>query len=61
MAAATFVHRTSRDGDPQLHTHCVVANLGRRPDGTYAALDATPFYEWGEPLAPCTTRSSAAA
>ena len=48
MAAATFVHRTSREGDPQLHTHCVVANLGRRPDGTYAALDATPLYEWGQ-------------
>ena len=47
VAAATFVHRTSRDGDPQLHTHCVVANVGRRPDGTYAALDATPLYEWG--------------
>jgi conjugative relaxase-like TrwC/TraI family protein len=48
MAAATFVHRTSREGDPQLHTHSVVANLGRRPDGTYAALDATPLYEWGK-------------
>jgi conjugative relaxase-like TrwC/TraI family protein len=47
VAAATFVHRTSREGDPQLHTHCVVANLGRRPDGTYAALDASPLYEWG--------------
>jgi conjugative relaxase-like TrwC/TraI family protein len=47
MATATFVHRTSREGDPQLHSHCVVANLGRRPDGTYAALDATPLYEWG--------------
>jgi conjugative relaxase-like TrwC/TraI family protein len=47
MATATFVHRTSREGDPQLHTHCVVANVGRRPDGTYAALDATPLYEWG--------------
>jgi conjugative relaxase-like TrwC/TraI family protein len=47
LAAATFVHRTSREGDPQLHSHCVVANLGRRPDGTFAALDATPLYEWG--------------
>src|SRR5581483_4031568 len=47
VAAATFVHRTSREGDPQLHTHCVVANLGRRPDGTWTALDATPLYEWG--------------
>ncbi|MGH3117847.1 MAG: MobF family relaxase, partial [Gaiellales bacterium] len=48
VAAATFVHRTSRDGDPQLHTHSVVVNLGRRPDGTYTALDATPLYEWGK-------------
>ena len=48
MAAATFVHRTSREGDPQLHTHAVVANLGVRPDGSYAALDATPLYEWGK-------------
>ena len=48
FAAATFVHRTSREGDPQLHTHAVVANLGRRPDGSYAALDATPLYEWAK-------------
>src|SRR5207244_6330791 len=48
VAVATFVHRTSREGDPQLHTHSVVANLGCRPDGTYAALDATPLYEWGK-------------
>ena len=48
LVAGTFVHRTSRDGDPQLHTHSVVVNLGRRPDGTYAALDAAPLYEWGK-------------
>ena len=48
MAVATFVHRTSREGDPQLHSHCVIANLGRRPDGTFAALDAAPLYEWGK-------------
>jgi conjugative relaxase-like TrwC/TraI family protein len=48
VVAATFVHRTSREGDPQLHSHCVVANLGRRPDGSFAALDATPLYEWGK-------------
>ena len=48
IAAATFVHRTSREGDPQLHTHAVVANLGRRPDGSFAALDATPIYEWAK-------------
>jgi hypothetical protein len=48
VAAATFVHRTSREGDPQLHTHAVVVNLGMRPDGSFAALDATPLYEWGK-------------
>ena len=31
-----------------MHTHAVVANLGVRPDGTFAALDAAPLYEWGK-------------
>jgi conjugative relaxase-like TrwC/TraI family protein len=45
--AAGFVHRTSREGDPQLHTHCLVPNLGRRSgDGRYVALDAGPLFEW---------------
>src|SRR5207244_2970110 len=48
LAAATFVHRTRREGDPQLHTHVVGANLGTVPDGTFATLDATPLYEWGK-------------
>jgi conjugative relaxase-like TrwC/TraI family protein len=48
LAVATFVHRTNREGDPQLHTHAVVANVGRRPDGTYAAVDAAPLYEWAK-------------
>ncbi|MGH8974573.1 MAG: MobF family relaxase [Acidimicrobiia bacterium] len=59
VAAATFVHRTSREGDPQLHSHCVVVNLGRRPDGTFAALDAAPLYEWGKPRARSIRRNSA--
>ena len=46
LAAATFVHRTSRAGDPQLHTHCVIPNLARRCDGSHVALDAAPLYEW---------------
>ena len=29
LAAAAFRHRTSRAGDPQLHTHVLIANLGR--------------------------------
>ena len=44
---AGFVHRTSREGDPQLHTHCLVPNLVQRTgDGRYVAFDAGPLFEW---------------
>jgi conjugative relaxase-like TrwC/TraI family protein len=46
--AATFVHRTSREGDPQLHTHCVIPNLVQRHDGAWVALDATALYRWAK-------------
>src|SRR3954452_15045705 len=39
LVAAAFRHRTSRAGDPQLHTHVLVANLGRGIDGRWSALD----------------------
>lgn len=43
---AGFVHRTSRQGDPQLHTHCLVPNLVRRAgDGRYVAFDGAPLFE----------------
>ena len=32
LVAATFRHITSRNNDPQLHTHCVVANMTRHMD-----------------------------
>jgi conjugative relaxase-like TrwC/TraI family protein len=45
--AAGFVHRTSREGDPQLHTHCLVPNVVRRePDGRCVALAARPLFVW---------------
>jgi conjugative relaxase-like TrwC/TraI family protein len=45
---AGFVHRTSREGDPQLHTHCLVPNLVcRAADGRYVAFDGGPLFEWG--------------
>lgn len=44
FAAAGFDHRTSRAGDPQLHTHVVVANRTRGDDGRWTALDARPLY-----------------
>jgi conjugative relaxase-like TrwC/TraI family protein len=46
-AVAGFVHRTSREGDPQLHTHCLVPNVVcREPDGRCVALAARPLFVW---------------
>ncbi len=38
LIVAKFRHETSREGDPQLHTHAVVMNLTRRSDGEWRAL-----------------------
>lgn len=38
MIAAQFTHGTSRADDPQLHTHAVVINMTRTPDGRYKAI-----------------------
>ena len=48
FAAATFVHRTSRAGDPQLHTHCVIPNVVCRADGSYASVDGAVLYTWAK-------------
>ena len=37
---ATFQHSTSRDQDPQLHTHAILINLGLRQDGTTGSLQS---------------------
>jgi conjugative relaxase-like TrwC/TraI family protein len=44
LVAAAFRHRTSRAGDPQLHTHVLVANLGLGTDGRWSALDGRRIY-----------------
>lgn len=44
IIAAAFRHSTSRAGDPQLHTHTLIANLGRGPDGRWSALDGRQLY-----------------
>jgi conjugative relaxase-like TrwC/TraI family protein len=36
--AAGYTHRSSRAGDPQLHTHVLVANATKGPDGRYTRL-----------------------
>ncbi len=44
VAAAGFVHRVSRALDPHLHSHVVMANLGRGPEGNFTALDGRGLY-----------------
>lgn len=41
---AAFRHRTSRAGDPLLHTHVLVANLVKGEDGRWGALDGRLLY-----------------
>ena len=38
MVAATFRHDTSRNLDPQLHTHCVIANMVQGADGKWRTM-----------------------
>jgi len=39
VLSALHQHGASRENDPQLHTHATVMNLGRRSDGSFAAID----------------------
>jgi Ti-type conjugative transfer relaxase TraA len=49
FVAAAFRHRTSREGDPHLHTHVVIANLVHSPDdGRWSALDGRPVLGWAK-------------
>ncbi|MDR1186857.1 MAG: relaxase domain-containing protein, partial [Bifidobacteriaceae bacterium] len=45
VLAAVFDHWDSRAGDPQLHTHCVLANRVRTvADGLWRAVDGRPVF-----------------
>ncbi|MDA8291281.1 MAG: relaxase domain-containing protein, partial [Actinomycetota bacterium] len=44
LVAASFVHRVSRAEDPHLHSHVVVANLGKDEDGRWSALDGRALF-----------------
>jgi hypothetical protein len=44
--AAVFLHRTSRAGDPQLHSHVLVANkVQAASDGRWLSIDGRELYE----------------
>ena len=42
MVAATFRHDTSRNLDPQLHTHAVIANMAQGGDGKWRTMADDP-------------------
>jgi conjugative relaxase-like TrwC/TraI family protein len=44
LLAVAFVHRLSRAGDPQFHTHVLVQNAAQGPDGRWTALDSDRLY-----------------
>ena len=47
IMGAMFQHGTSRENDPQLHTHCTIFNAARtHRDGKYRALHQHPVYAW---------------
>lgn len=46
LVAATFRHGTSREQDPQLHTHAFLMNLAVRDGGRCASLDAREVMRW---------------
>ena len=45
MVAATFRHDTSRNLDPQLHTHAVIANMVQGADGKWRSMANEKLYE----------------
>jgi conjugative relaxase-like TrwC/TraI family protein len=45
LVAAAFVHRSSRAGDPDLHTHVAVSNKVQTLDGRWRALDGRVLFK----------------
>ena len=41
LVAAGFRHLTSRNQDPQLHTHCILANMTRNRAGAWRSVEPT--------------------
>lgn len=44
LIAASFQHSSSREDDPQLHTHTLIANVCQRPDGSTGTIESSTFF-----------------
>ena len=49
LVAAAFDHRSSRAGDPLLHTHVVTANMTLTAEGRWQAIDGKPLFDHAHP------------
>jgi len=43
VAAALFLHHSTRAGDPQLHIHALLMNMALRPDRTFGGINNEKF------------------
>ncbi len=50
LLIAQFDHDSSREKDPQLHTHCVVLNMTKRRDGQWRSVFHDEFWRHGKLL-----------
>jgi conjugative relaxase-like TrwC/TraI family protein len=50
MVAAAFDHWDTRTGDPNLHTHVVIANKVQGPDGRWRSIDSKALHHAGVAL-----------
>jgi conjugative relaxase-like TrwC/TraI family protein len=48
LVASAFPHRSSRAGDPQLHTHVVAANITPDTEGRWSAPYGHRIYAWAK-------------
>ena len=46
LACAVYRHYTSREQDPQIHSHAFVFNVGVGEDGKIRTLEGSYFFEW---------------
>ncbi len=45
LIGTAYEHSTSRAEDPHLHTHAIVANVARREDGSWGAIESHPLFQ----------------
>ena len=51
LVGALWPHASSRENDPQLHTHCTILNLARCHDGIHRTIDVSLILRWQSAIA----------